>query len=40
MNLHVRDSLVTEFEHLIPSVVMPDSDDRHVVAAAIHIRLT
>lgn len=36
MNLHVRDSLVTEFEHLIPSVVIPDKDDRHVVAAAIH----
>jgi hypothetical protein len=36
MNKHVRDSLVTGFEHLIPTVELPDSDDRHVVAAAIH----
>lgn len=36
MNAHVRDSLVTGFEHLIPSVELPDHDDRHVVAAAIH----
>ena len=36
MNAHVRDSLVTGFEHLIPSVELPDADDRHVVAAAIH----
>jgi hypothetical protein len=35
MNLHVRDSLVTGFEHLIPSIELPDPDDRHVVAAAI-----
>jgi len=36
MNAHVRDCLVTDFEALIPSVVLPDPDDRHVVAAAIH----
>jgi hypothetical protein len=36
MNAHVRDSLVTGFEHLIQSVELPDADDRHVVAAAIH----
>ena len=36
MNAHVRDSLVTGFEHLIPAVELPDPDDRHVVAAAIH----
>lgn len=36
MNSHVRDSLVTGFEHLIPSIELPDADDRHVVAAAIH----
>jgi len=35
-NAHVRDSLVTGFEHLIPSVELPDADDRHVLAAAIH----
>ncbi len=36
MNAHVRDSLVTGFEYLIPSISLPDPDDRHVVAAAIH----
>ncbi len=36
MNAHVRDSLVTGFEHLIPSIETPDPDDRHVVAAGIH----
>jgi hypothetical protein len=36
MNAHVRDSLVTGFEYLIPSIELPDADDRHVVAVAIH----
>lgn len=36
MNLNVRDSLVTGFEYLIPSIKLPDPDDRHVVAAGIH----
>lgn len=36
MNSHVRDSLIINFEHLIPSIELPDADDRHVVAAAIH----
>jgi hypothetical protein len=36
MNLHVRDSLITGFEHLIPAVQLPDDGDRHVVACAIH----
>lgn len=36
MNAHVRDSLVTGFEYLIPSISLPDPDDRHVAAAAIH----
>lgn len=36
MNSHVRDSLVAGFEYLIPSIALPDPDDRHVVAAAIH----
>jgi len=35
-NAYVRDSLITGFEHLIPSVALPDANDRHVVAAAIH----
>jgi hypothetical protein len=36
MNAHVRDSLISGFEYLIPSVELPDPNDRHVVAAAIH----
>ena len=36
MNSSVRDSLVEGFEHLIPAIELPDADDRHVVAAAIH----
>ena len=36
MDSHVLDSLVTGFEHLIPSVELPDADDRHVVTATIH----
>jgi cytosine/adenosine deaminase-related metal-dependent hydrolase len=36
MNHAVRDCLVTGFEYLIASVNLPDPDDRHVVAAAIH----
>lgn len=35
MNRHVRDCLVTEYEWLIPSLNLPDPDDRHVLAAAI-----
>ena len=38
MNDHVQDALVTGFEELIPSLVLPDADDRHVLAAAIHGR--
>ena len=35
MNDNVPDSLVTDFEHLIPFLELPDLDDRHVLAAAI-----
>lgn len=36
MNDHVRDCLVGGFEHLIPAIELPDPNDRHVLAAAIH----
>ena len=35
MNAHVVDCIVTGYETLIPSLTMPDPDDRHVLAAAI-----
>ena len=36
MDEHVPDSLVTGYEPLIPTLTLPDPDDRHVLAAAIH----
>jgi len=36
MDENTRDSPVTGFEHLIPKLSLPDADDRHVLAAAIH----
>ena len=36
MNLHVRDALVENYESLIETLELPDADDRHVLAAAIH----
>jgi PIN domain len=36
MNAHVRDCLVTGYEPLIPALSLPDPNDRHVLAAAIH----
>jgi predicted nucleic acid-binding protein len=35
INQSTPDCLVTGFEYLIPSLNLPDSDDRHVLAAAI-----
>mgnify|MGYP000152492899 FL=1 len=35
MDKNVRDCLVTGYESLIPSLNLPDPDDRHVLAAAI-----
>jgi hypothetical protein len=35
MDAHTRDCLVTGYESLIPSLQLPDPDDRHVLAAAI-----
>ena len=38
MNLHVRDALVENYESLIETLELPDADDRHVLAAAIHAK--
>jgi hypothetical protein len=38
MNAHARDALVQGFEDPIPSLSLPDPDDRHVLAAAIRGR--
>ena len=35
MNSHVRDCLVLGYQDLIPSLTLPDANDRHVLAAAI-----
>ncbi|MGA8027523.1 MAG: PIN domain-containing protein [Bryobacteraceae bacterium] len=35
MDSHTRDCLVTGYQGLIPSLILPDPDDRHVLAAAI-----
>lgn len=35
MNVHVPNSLVTDYQSLIPALELPDADDRHVLAAAI-----
>jgi hypothetical protein len=38
MNQAVLDCLVTGYEGLVPGLSLPDPDDRHVLAAAIHGR--
>lgn len=38
MDMKVRDCLVEHFDELIPSLSLPDPDDRHVLAAAIRGR--
>lgn len=38
MDAHVRDCLVDGYESLIAGLTLPDPDDRHVLAAAIHAR--
>ena len=35
MDAHARDCLVTHYETLIPTLELPDPEDRHVLAAAI-----
>lgn len=39
MNASIRDCLVDGYQHLIPCLTLPDQDDRHVVAAALHARV-
>jgi predicted nucleic acid-binding protein len=39
MDAHARDALVTGYEDLIPSLNLPDPNDRHILAAAIHGRV-
>jgi len=39
MNTHVRDALITSYKSIIPSLKLPDLDDRHVLAAAIRGRV-
>lgn len=36
MNTSVRDCLVENYDYLIPTLTLPDSGDRHILAAAIH----
>ena len=36
MNQHVRDCLVEKYEKIIPELNLPDKNDCHVLAAAIH----
>jgi predicted nucleic acid-binding protein len=38
MDAHVEGCLISGFEPLIPTLSLPDPDDRHVLAAAIHGR--
>ena len=35
MDDRIDDAIVTDYEHLIETLVLPDPDDRHVLAAAI-----
>ena len=36
MNSHVRDCLVEGYQAIIPTLSLPDQNDQHVLAAAIH----
>lgn len=36
METHLDDAAVEGYEHLIEQLTLPDADDRHVLAAAIH----
>lgn len=36
MNAALRDVLITGYEPFVAQIVLPDPDDRHVLAAAVH----
>lgn len=36
MDEQIDDANVSDYEHLIETITLPDADDRHVLAAAIH----
>lgn len=36
MDARILDAVVSDYEHLIATLTLPDPDDRHVLAAAIH----
>ena len=38
MDAAIEDCLITGYELLIPTLHLPDADDRHVFAAAIHVQ--
>lgn len=38
MGVAIPDASTTGYEHLIEELDLPDPDDRHVLAAALHIR--
>ena len=38
MNAHTRDAVVENYEDLIDSLQLPDENDRHILAAAIHAK--
>ena len=38
INLYARDALITDYEDFIGAISLPDPNDRHVLAAAIHGR--
>lgn len=39
MNMHMEGAIIHGYENLIPSITLPDPDDRHVLAAAIYGRV-